>query len=193
MCSSDLMNLKALITTFVLGSSSVAMAHPVSAPVPAPVPAPVYQPIAQPIRGPMPPQYAPGYEPTVYQPQVYQPTVYQPQVYQPTVYQPRHHRAAWTTLGGVNQIADGPMAFRVGRFGEQFSTLRLQSDAGKSLIQRVMIRFADGCTQVVEVNQYLNASNPAITIDLDGRARQIAKVTVIGRNARQSAYRVLAI
>lgn len=187
------MNLKALITTFVLGSSSVAMAHPVSAPVsapvPAPVPAPVYQPTTQPIyRGPMPPQYAPGYEPTVYQPRVYEPTVHQPRVYEPY-----RHRAAWTTLGGVNQIADGAMAFRVGRFGEQFSTLRLQSDAGKSLIQRVMIRFADGRTQVVEVNQYLNASNPAITIDLDGRARQIAKVTVIGRNARQSAYRVLAI
>ena len=166
------MNLKALITTFVLGSSSVAMAHPVSAPV--------YQPTAQPIyRRPMPPQYAPGYQPTVYQPTVYEPY--------------HHHRASWTTLGAVNQIADGAMAFRVGRFGEQFSTLKLQSDAGKSLIQRVMIRFADGRTQVVEVNQYLNASNPTITIDLDGRARQVAKVTVIGRNARQSAYRVLAI
>lgn len=170
------MNLKALITTFVLGSSSVAssavaMAHPVAAP-----PAPVYQPTAQPIYSrPMPPQYAPGYEPTVYQPAYH------------------HHRAAWTTLGGVDRIVDGAMAFRVGRFGEQFSTLRLQSDAGKSLIHRVLIRFADGRTQVVELNQYLNASNPTITIDLEGRARQIAKVTVIGRNARQSAYRVLAI
>ena len=89
------MNLKALITTFVLGSSSVAMAHPVSAPVSA-TPAPIYQPTSQPIyRGPMPPQYAQGYEPTVYH---------------PTAYEPYRHRAAWTTLGGVNQIADGAMA-----------------------------------------------------------------------------------
>ena len=175
------MNLKALITTLVLGSSSVAMAHPVSAP--APVSQPVYQPVSQPIyRGPMPPQYAPGYEPAVYQPQYQHPS--------------------WVSLGSVDHIVDGQMTFRLGRAGragrfsgagEQFSTLKLQSEAGKSLIQRVLIQFSNGRTQVVEVNQYLNASNPAITIDLEGRTRTIAKVTVIGRNARQSAYRVLAI
>jgi hypothetical protein len=187
------MNLKALITTLVLGSSSVAMAHPVSAPIvdtrapvaddcdhmhqaPAPVyqPAPIYQPAPQPapvylpVRQPMPPQPAP-------------------------IYQEGPYQWGWTTLGGVSQIADGAMAFRVGRSGEQFSKLKLQSDAGKSLISRVLIQFTNGRTQAVEVNQYLTASNPAITIDLDGRARAIAKVTVIGRNARQSAYRVLAI
>jgi hypothetical protein len=163
------MNIKALITTFVLGSSSVAssvaMAHPVAAPV-------AVRPVAQPIyRAPMPAPYATG------------------------VYQPRYRRAQWVSLGGVNYIVDGQMSFRLGRTGlasEQFSTLKLESQAGKSLIQRVLIQFGNGRTQVVELNQYLNASNPTITIDLEGRGRQISKVTVIGRNARQSAYRVLA-
>jgi len=166
------MNIKALITTLVLGSSSVAMAHPVSAPVVQPVAQPISQPIYRgPIRAPMPPQHAWG------------------------VYQPGYRRSSWVTLGGVNQIADGPMTFRLGRTGlasERFSTLQLQSQAGKSLIQRVLIQFGNGRTQVVEVNQYLNASNPTITIDLEGRERAISKVTVVGRNARQSAYRVLA-
>jgi hypothetical protein len=161
------MNIKALITTLVLGSSSVAMAHPVSAPVVQPVAQPIYR---GPIRAPMPPQHAWG------------------------VYQPRFQRS-WVTLGGVNHIVDGPMTFRLGRTGlasERFSTLQLQSQAGKSLIQRVLIQFGNGRTQVVEVNQYLNASNPTIMIDLEGRGRAISKVTVVGRNARQSAYRVLA-
>ena len=172
------MNLKALITTLVLGSSSVAMAHPVPAPIVrehrAPIaddywtvpanPAPVYQPMHR----PMPPQPAP-------------------------VYEPAFHRSSWVTLASVNRIVDGRMSFRVGPAGERFSTLMLQNQAGKALISRVLIQFANGRTQVVEVNQYLNAANPTITIDLEGRARKIAKVTVIGRNARQSAYRVLAI
>jgi hypothetical protein len=149
------MMLKALITTLVLGTSSVAMARPV----------------------------APNYQPT---------PVYQP--YRPApVYRAPAHRSSWVTLGSVNHIANGEMSFWMGRtMNERFSTLKLKSGAGKSLIQRVLIQFANGRTQTVDVNQYLNASNPTITIDLQGRERAISKVTVIGRNARQSSFSVLA-
>jgi hypothetical protein len=179
------MKLKALLTTLVLGSSSVAMAHPTGAivrdhrtpaedcghvhtlPAPAPAPMPAPRPIYQPVQQPAP--------------------IYQPM---PGYHRPYHR--SWIPLGGINYKVDGEMSFR-GRGGEQFSKLKLQSDAGKALIYRVLIQFTNGRTQVVELNQYLRASNPTITIDLDGRARAIAKVTVIGRNAPSSAYRVLAI
>src|SRR5689334_6001040 len=91
-CTRDLsqgdfdMQLKALITTLVLGSSSIAMAHPVSAPVPAPVirdhraPAPISDDCGPAIQ-PMPPQPAPVYQP-VYRPMPPQPApVYQRPVY----------------------------------------------------------------------------------------------------------------
>lgn len=162
------MNLKALITTFVLGSSSVAMAHPGHAPAVRDHRAPAYQ----------------------------QPTYQQPIRHAAPYYRAPAHRPAWVTLGSVDDIVDGEMSFRVGRFAHdrQFTTLKLQSQSGKSLINRVLIRFANGRTQVVELNQYLTASSPAITIDLKGQqGRSITKVTVIGRNARQSAFRVLAI
>jgi hypothetical protein len=72
--------------------------------------------------------------------------------------------------------------------------LRLQSTAGKSLIYRVEVHFASGHSRVIEVNRYLTASSPAITLDVAGRgARAITHVTVVGRNARRSAFRVLAI
>ena len=147
------MNIKVLITMLVLGSSSVAMAHPVS--------------------------YS-GFEgaPVSIRDHRITPT-FVPQ---------------WTTLGTENQIANGAVKFRVNAWSSKFSMLRLQTTAGKSLINRVEIQFGNGAKQVVALNQYLTASNPRITIDLDGdQARSIRSVTVIGKNARQSAYSVLAI
>ena len=162
------MMLKALITTLILGSSSAAMARPV---------APIYQPT----------QPAPTYR-------HYEPApVYRTPAYRTPAYRTPAYRSSWVTLGSVNHIADGEMSFWMGRtMNDRFSTLKLKSSAGKSLIQRVLIQFANGRTQTVDVNQYLNASNPTITIDLQGRERAISKVTVIGRNARQSSFSVLA-
>lgn len=189
------MNLKALITTFVLGSSSVAssvaMAHPVAAPAPEAI-----------IRdhragaedcAPSSIPAAPVYQAPVYQVPRAPGPIYTPApIYTPSMYRPERHRAAWITLGSVDRVADGQVTFRVARGVEPLSKLKLQSDAGKALIQRVLIQFGNGRTQTVEVNRYLNAANPTIMIDLAGRERAVAKVTVIGRNARQSAYRVLA-
>jgi hypothetical protein len=178
------MNIKALITTLVLGSSSVAMAKPVTVSgsvgaswsygnhVPAPAPAPI-------VRDHRMPAPLPAHQ---------------------TRYDYNHNEwrsppivPVWTTLGTMNRIADGQMSFAVSPYS-QFSTLKLQNLKGKSLIYRVQIEFANGRTQVVELNQYLMASNPVISIDLAGRsARSIRNVTVIGRNARMSAYSVQAI
>jgi hypothetical protein len=157
------MNIKALITMLVLGSSSVAMARPVTASGYAGAPT---------VRDHRAPAPAPAYEGTL---------------------RSSSFVALWVTLGSQSRVADGEMAFRVGpRFG-RFSALKLQHSSGKSLINRVEIRFANGHTQVVELNKYLNASNPTITIGLDGDwATAIRNVTVVGRNARSSAFSVLA-
>src|SRR5690242_1903677 len=119
------MNIKALITMLVLGSSSVAMAHPVS---------------------------NVGFEGGPVSIRDHRPT-FVPQ---------------WTMLGTENQIANGAVKFRVNAATGKFSMLRLQTTAGKSLINRVEIQFGNGARQVVALNQYLTASNPRITIDLDG-------------------------
>lgn len=172
------MKIKALITLLVLGStsvaSSVAMARPVlvSGYEGAPV---VRDHRVHRISGPAP---APAPAPA---PEVMLPA--------PPPFVPQ-----WTTLGTESRIIDGAMSFRAGAQMGRFIALKLQSTAGKSLINRVEIKFANGRTQLVEVNKYLNASSPTITIDLAGEdARAIKGVTVVGRNARQSAYSVLAI
>jgi len=188
------MQLKALITTLVLGSSSVAMAHPISAPGPVSAPAPVPAPIVRDHRMPVEPDCDPGQAPAMPAPAPVAQPVWQPMPPQPAPgYERPYYRSGWIMLGGVDRITAGPTTFRVGRFGKQLSTLKLEGEGRKSLIQRVLIQFANGRTQVVEVNQYLTASNPTIEIDLQGRTRAVSKVTVYSRNARQSAYRVLAI
>lgn len=169
------MNIKALITTLlVLGSSSVALARPVTASGHAGAP------IVRDHRahGPSAPAFEPAFEPA----------------YGGATYHSRRFVPLWATLGAESRIVDGEMAFHVNPYRGRFTTLKLQSTSGKSLVYRVKIQFANGRTQVVELNRYLNASSPTITIDLAGdAARAIRKVTVVGRNARQSAYSVLAI
>ena len=173
------MNIKALITMLVLGSSSVAMARPVTVSATAEAswtygtaPAPIVRDHRTQV-----PARAPAYQTDYHRPHRSPPFV-----------------PVWTTLGAMNRIADGEMSFAVNPYASRFSMLKLQSSAGKSLIYRVKIQFANGRTQVVELNKYLMAGSPTITIDLAGEAaRSITNVTVVGRNARMSAYSVLAI
>ena len=179
------MNIKALITMLVLGSSSVAMARPVT------------------VSGTAEASWtygtAPGRAPIVRDHRDYRD--HRAPAPSPA-YQADYHAShrsppfvpVWTTLGAMNRIADGEMSFAVNPYAGRFTMLKLQSSAGKSLIYRVKIQFANGRTQVVELNQYLTAASPMIKIDLAGEgARSIKNVTVVGRNARMSAYSVLAI
>lgn len=158
------MKVKALITLLVLGSSSVAMARPYATPV---------------VRD----HRAPTIVDDCYQPAP-----------APSYPAPRPApRPSWLTLGTVNQIIDGEMPFAVRSYNAKLSTLKLQNLSGKTLVNRVLIQFANGRTQTVELNQYLMAGSPTLTIDLKGESRNVTKVTVVGRNARQSAYSVLAV
>jgi hypothetical protein len=170
------MNLKALVTMLVLGSSSVALARPVAVSGSAGASITVRDHRApRDYRAPVPAP-APAHDGSYRTPPPFVPL--------------------WVTLGTESRIIDGAMAFRVNPTlrSARFSALKLQSAGGKSLIHRVEIQFANGRTQVVQLNQYLTAASPTITIDLAGdAARAIRNVTVVGRNARQSSYSVLAI
>jgi hypothetical protein len=163
------MNIKALITTLlVLGSSSMALAARPA--VPGTAGAPVVRDHRAPTPAPAP---APAYGGSHHN---------------------RRFAPMWVTLGAESRMMNGEVAFRVSPSLGRFTTLKLQSSSGKSFIHQVKIRFASGRTQVVALDRYLTAGSPAITIDLAGdHARAIRSVTVVGRNARYSAFKVLAI
>jgi len=98
------------------------------------------------------------------------------------------------TLGKENQRWFGNQTFQVGAYKGRFETLKLESDGGKSFIDSVKIKFADGRSQTIQLDKDLSAQSPCLTIDLAGNyPRAIQSVTVRGANARRSAFSVVAV
>lgn len=163
------MKIKALITTLVLGSSSVAMARPVSPESvrdhrtvieddcndvhTLPAPAPVYQGRwnrTRPVNWNTSGNY--------------------------------YHQPAPMLLGsGLHFSGDGRTFLAVGLDKGRFTTVRLDGFTGRTLIQQVAIEFEGGQVQVVRsLDRVLDGSRP-LMLDLDGGARRIARVVVYGK------------
>ena len=162
------MKIKALITTIVLGSSSLALAAPayqtpVAAPtvrdhrMPAPVPAPA-------------PQYGYGHG-------------WQKPVARPVLL------ANDTRVNGRSNIS-------VSQTTRTFTKLELKAQSGRTDLDRVLITFGNGQRQIVQLNGKLSGNltaNKSLTIDLDGGARYIKSITLIGNSARRSSIDVVAV
>ena len=199
------MNLKALITSLVLGSSSLAMAQPTA----------TFSADAS---------FSFGYRtpaPTVIVRDHRMPTANEPcettpvyQGYRPVVDQGPHNtrvgadiseyvgtqpflsmrwfaKPAWIPLTEPTRIDSGREVIHVGTQAGALRSLRLQNTFGSSYIRMIGIEFVDGGrTQVVQVNRVING-NGSLTIDLDGRYRQVKRVIVYGSTAEGSAYQLL--
>jgi hypothetical protein len=169
------MNIKAIIASLVLGSSSIAMASPgvtfsataqgaygttvvrdhrVDDYRPAPIvqPAPVVQPAPSGIyyrngwhREPMPPVYRPV-----------------------------------TLASDMHFAPDGRTSITVGAQAGRFNTLQISACAGPTFIKQVYVQFDNGQEQVVRsLNRTLTGSQ-SLTLDLDGNHRAIRRIVVYG-------------
>ncbi len=99
-----------------------------------------------------------------------------------------------TLVGSESRIFKGSETFWVGAQKGRFQTLELASTGFKSYVTDVKIHFTDGQTQTVCLDEYLNAKNPTVKIDLDGaRARSIQSIEFTGANARQSTLKLIAM
>jgi hypothetical protein len=179
------MSLKALITTLVIGSSSVALAAP-----------------------------AVSYGPTVrdhrdsdsrvsdhrnaiditasadirFQ-QAQRPVRPMPPVYTPPVYV----APTWVTLANDMQV-NGRTSIKVAPTARQFTKLELRAEQGNTSIDKVMIVFGNGRSQVVDLKTKLGKRDSSISIDLNGNARSIERIVLVGRsNGRRASLDVLAI
>jgi hypothetical protein len=96
------------------------------------------------------------------------------------------------TIGSESRIWRGTETFHVGAWKGKFQTLKLESSGLKSFIGSVQIRFANGQTQNVTLNRYVDSRNPCLTVDLLGRdARAVQSVTLTGANARSSTLSII--
>jgi hypothetical protein len=175
------MNIKAIIASLVLGSSSLAVAapavtvvrdHRVEASVAI---KPVYTPVAQPVY--TRPVYAPSAQP----------------VYAPPA-QPAYH-TGWrrpqpvTLASGLRFGSFDRTAITVGSQAGQFGSLQITATGGSNAIKLINIVFADGTHQTVRnVNRTLTG-NQSMTLDLDGDRRAIHDITVYGSDPNNGTRR----
>ena len=164
------MNLKTILVSLVLGSSSIALAAPAGL-APAPTSATVV------VR-----DHAAGTEYTEIHD--HDAVAAKPNaIYykdgqswrgmpKPPVYRP-------VTLASGMRLTSGRMSIAVGSQAGRFDTLQLTASAGKTFIKQVIVQFNNGQNQVVGLSKTLDG-NDSLTIDLAGNHREIRKIVVTG-------------
>jgi hypothetical protein len=162
----SVMNLKTILVSLVLGSSSIALAAP-AAPTPAPTATVVVR------------DHAAGTEYTVADAQAARPNAIDYKDGQswrgmpkPPVYRP-------VTLASGMRLTSGRASIAVGSQAGKFDTLQLTASAGKTFIKQVTVQFNNGQNQVVGLGKTLDG-NDSLTIDLAGNHRKIRKIVVTG-------------
>lgn len=174
------MSLKALITTLVIGSSSVALAAPT-------------------VRDHRTTDYSPTIDhrnaidihasADIRFQQRQRPVRPMPPVYTPPVYV----APTWVTLANDMQV-NGRTSIKVAPTERQFTKLELRAEQGNTSIDKVMIVFGNGRSQVVDLKTKLGKRDSRVSIDLNGNARSIERIVLVGRsNGRRASLDVLAI
>ena len=175
------MNLKAIIATLALGSSSAAMAAPsvtftaqgtigntsyattVVRNRPAPAPAPVASEPCDPVTG------APIVQPISYGDNGF----WRGGRWLPPVYRP-------VTLASGAHFSGGRTFISVGAQQGRFEKLQISGATGRTLIKQVFVQFDNGQSQVIRNLDRTLFANQSLTVDLDGNRRAIARIVVYG-------------
>ena len=149
------MNLKAIIASLVLGTSSIAMAAPgVTVTAAA---RPTYTTLPAAWNAPAQPSYEGRY---------------------------RHggFRAPVTLASDLRFARDGRTFITVGNQLGRFGALQLNASLGRTYIQQVYVQFENGQEQVIrDVNRTLSGRE-TLTLDLDGGRRAIKRIVVYGND-----------
>lgn len=153
------MNIKAIIASLVLGSSSVAMAAPsvtLSASAHSGYRAPVAQaPVVK-------VGYRPGWQ--------------------------RPSSRPVTLAAGMHFAGDGRTSVTVGSQAGVFGSLQISAAGGRTFIKQVYVQFDNGQEQVIRNLDRTLTGNETLSLDLDGNRRAIRRVVVYG-NEINSGWR----
>jgi hypothetical protein len=92
---------------------------------------------------------------------------------------PRRYRSTWVALSAPQRYRSDRQCIEVHDRGT-FTQLRLQSNAGRTAIDRVIVQFADGSNQVAELDRELDRHGEFVELPLDGNNRRIDRIIVNG-------------
>jgi hypothetical protein len=170
------MNLKAVLASLILGSSSLAMAAPavtVSAQASYGTTVrdhrsddsrPIFLP-AHPVA--LPAAYDPALRPLPAQPVRHVP----PQVYRPV-----------TLASGLHFASRNRTFITVGNQAGRFGSLQISAAGGRTFIQQVYVEFENGQEQVIRNLNRTLTGNDSLTLDLAGDRRGIRRIVVYGND-----------
>jgi hypothetical protein len=100
---------------------------------------------------------------------------------EPTVYvAPQVYTAPMTPF------INGAMSISLG--GAAGTGIELSANGGATYVQQVVITYTDGRTQVAQIGQELDSGNPVLDLGTDGTP--VASVTVYGNGSGVSAYAI---
>lgn len=75
---------------------------------------------------------------------------------------------------------------------QAFSKLKIEAATGTTFIDKLVIVFGNGRTQVVNLDKNLAMRGAPLFVDLDGANRRISKVVVYGKSGRRGSISVAA-
>ncbi|HET9622281.1 MAG TPA: hypothetical protein VFP84_13000 [Kofleriaceae bacterium] len=85
------------------------------------------------------------------------------------------------TLAADQQIFHGRTVINVGRQAGRFATIKLEADGGRTYVQKVVVKFANGERQVMSRLDHTLVGDDSLTLDLAGNRRAIASIAVYGQ------------
>jgi hypothetical protein len=182
------MKLKATIVALVLGTSSIAMARPATVRGSAGVTVSAQASFSVGTRTQARPPVQNG--PRRVKRPVYNPRpVYEPAYYPTPAPQPVYEENVWVEEGptfqalGTNLKIEGSAYNRdLGFTGNNsWNKVRIEARGSVTQIDEVRVTYLSGETQTIKVGELLSG-NEMITLDLDGRNRQVTRVLVYGKS-----------
>jgi len=176
------MNIKAIIASLVLGSSSVALAAPaVTVSTTAQLHVGGSIKVTQGERHVVRDERHTVYSPPIYRP-IHDRPVYSPPIYRPGTWaRPPIFRAV-TLADGMAFSGQGRRFITVGAQAGTFDKLEIKGTEGRTYIQEVYVQFDNGQEQVVRnLDRTLTASD-CLTLDLDGNRQAIRRIVVYGQD-----------
>jgi hypothetical protein len=100
----------------------------------------------------------------------------------PPVYRPV------TLASGLHFAGNGRTFISVGSQAGQFGTLQISAAGGRTFIKQVYVQFGNGQEQVIRNLDRTLSGNESLTLDLDGGRRNISRIVVYGNASwRRSA------
>lgn len=159
------MNIKALIASLVLGSSSAAMAAP-AVTVTASAHFGTSFHVSHGERHVVRPVWRPVNDRPVMSPPIWAPPVVR----------------GVTLADDLAFTGEGRRFITVGAQAGRFGSLDIRGSAGRTFIQQIYVQFDDGQEQVVRGLDRTLTANECLTIDLDGNRRAIRRIVVYGYN-----------